>query len=122
MIYLLRTKNYIENTIYSRSLQIKGLNEEWEARITDITKGNKLTFQITINTPWNNEENIEKAQTEADKIIRSAKSKAYIERKKILERTEADCVDMRKKALEEINIEKDKLNRYSETLVSTKKS
>lgn len=107
---------YREYDIYSRSLQIKGLNEEWEARITDITKGNKLTFQITINTPWNNEENIEKAQTEADKIIRSAKSKAYIERKKILERTEADCVDMRKKALEEINIEKDKLNRYSERL------
>lgn len=107
---------YRKYDIYSRSLQIKGLNEEWEARIIDITKGDKLTFKIIINTPWNDEENIEKVQAEAEKILRTAKSKAYIERGKILKRVEADCADMREKALEEINIEKDKLNRYSERL------
>lgn len=59
------------------------------------------------------EPTLEEAQREADKIIRSARAKAVALRKKILDQTEADCMEMKKQAIQKINKKREELNRYS---------
>lgn len=60
-----------------------------------------ITFVIKILAPWDDEECIKDPQTaneEAAHIIRSARSKAVAERKRILNQVAADCINMKKKA------------------------
>lgn len=98
---------------YRKSLQLKGLSAEWTAKVIDIIKDKKLKLKLLISLPWELEENIEEANNEAERIIRSARAKAINERKKILDKLESECNEMREKALQEIKMEKEKLNKYS---------
>lgn len=98
---------------YRKSLQLKGLSAEWTAKVIDIIKDKNLKLKLLISLPWELEENIEEANNEAERIIRSARTKAINERKKILDKLESECNEMREKALQEIKMEKEKLNKYS---------
>ena len=98
---------------YRKSLQLKGLSAEWTAKVIDIIKDKNLKLKLLISLPWELEENIEEANNEAERIIRSARAKAINERKKILDKLESECNEMREKALQEIKMEKEKLNKYS---------
>lgn len=107
-------KGYLINYSLQRS---KG-NDFFEmARVIDATKKDGIvTFTLSIPVPWEEEvvqEDVDKAEKEAVHIIRSARSKAVAERLKILKQTEQDCLEMRRKAIEEIKKERESLNKLS---------
>lgn len=107
---------YNKYYIYKTNLQLKGIDEDLEAKIVDVVISNKISLKITFCAPWELYDDLEEANTEADRIIRSARSKAISERKKILQQVESEFIKIKEKAISEINIEKEKLDSYSDRL------
>lgn len=110
-------KNYI---LHYSSQRAKGIDFLETAKVIDAKRKDRVAiFTLSMPIPWEEEtiiEDVEKAETEAMRIIRSAKGKAYAERTKILKQTEQDCFEMREKAMKEIKEERAKLNRLSNRL------
>ena len=110
-------RNYI---LHYSSQRAKGIDFLETAKVIDAKRKDRVAiFTLSMPIPWEEEtiiEDVEKAETEAMRIIRSAKGKAYAERIKILKQTEQDCFEMREKAMKEIKEERAKLNRLSNRL------
>ena len=91
-------RNYI---LHYSSQRSKGIDFLETAKVIDAKRKDRVAiFTLSMPIPWEEEtiiEDVEKAETEAMRIIRSAKGKAYAERIKILKQTEQDCFENARK-------------------------